>query len=268
MKKYLKRTIRNGLKKFRFNLSANNSPLFIGFYKYLYKPSKGSLSEFLDTYSRAKKGNFTVVQIGANDGITHDPVHKYIKRDGWNGVLLEPQPRVYNRYLKKIYARNPGIHTVCAALGEEEGKRDLYQIGFSDMRWATGLASFNRENVQKAYDTGLVASRCAKHGLKIPTEPEQQIIAEEVDIISPKRLLKQYEITHIDLLQIDTEGFDYEVIKMFDIAQTKPDAIIFEFVHLSENDMEACRELLKTNGYSVKEFGSNALAIKESLGYI
>ncbi|MEZ4688203.1 MAG: FkbM family methyltransferase [Bacteroidia bacterium] len=93
---------------------------------------------------------------------------------------------------------------------------------------ATGLASFNKENVQKAYDTGLVASRCTKHGLHIPSDPEKQIIGEEVDIISPESLLQQYTISRIDLLQIDTEGFDYEVIKMFDIGKTQPDAIIFE----------------------------------------
>jgi FkbM family methyltransferase len=267
MKKYLKAPIRNALKKLRFTLSANNSPLFIGFYKYLYKPSKGSLSEFLSQYSSSKKGDFTVVQIGANDGITHDPIHKFIKRDKWKGVLLEPQPKVFNRYLKKIYARDHDIHTVCAALGPENGKRNLYQIGFSDMRWATGLASFNRENVEKAFNTGLVADRCAKHGINIPEDPAQQIISEEVDIINSDTLLDQYHIEQIDLLQIDTEGFDYEVIKMFNIEKSQPQAIIFEHVHLTERDMQSCLELLGENDYEAKQFGSNTLAVKKNRKY-
>jgi VIT1/CCC1 family predicted Fe2+/Mn2+ transporter len=53
----------------RFNLSASNNPLFIGFYRNFYNPKKGSLSDFLSQYSKSKPGNFTVVQIGANDGI-------------------------------------------------------------------------------------------------------------------------------------------------------------------------------------------------------
>ena len=69
----------------RFNMSASNNPLFIGFYRNFYNPKKGSLSDFLSQYSKSKPGNFTVVQIGANDGITHDPIHKFIKRDDWKG---------------------------------------------------------------------------------------------------------------------------------------------------------------------------------------
>ena len=38
---------------FRFNLCANENPLYLFFYKYLYRPPKNSLSEFLDKYSFA-----------------------------------------------------------------------------------------------------------------------------------------------------------------------------------------------------------------------
>ena len=89
----------------RFRLSTNNSPLFIGFYKYFYRPSKGSLNDFLNQYSLSKQDSFTVIQAGANDGITHDPIHKFIKRDHWKGVLLEPQAYVFNKSLTKIYKK-------------------------------------------------------------------------------------------------------------------------------------------------------------------
>lgn len=32
----------------------------------------------------------TFVQIGAYDGISKDPLRKYIERCGWRGVMLEP----------------------------------------------------------------------------------------------------------------------------------------------------------------------------------
>src|SRR5260370_36221391 len=36
---------------------------------------------------------FTFIQVGAFDGISSDPVHKYIQTFGWRGVLIETEPR-------------------------------------------------------------------------------------------------------------------------------------------------------------------------------
>ncbi|MEM6697367.1 MAG: FkbM family methyltransferase [Bacteroidota bacterium] len=258
----IKRAYRKFYKNLRFNLSANDHPIFIGFYKYFYRPSKGSLSEFLDVYSKSKKSKFTVVQIGANDGMTHDPIHKFIKRDRWRGVLLEPQKYVYDTFLKHVYQKHKEIHPIHAAIGAEDGETKLYKIGFSNMRWATGLASFDRAQIQKAFDSGLVADRCEKYQIEIPEEESKRIVAESIPVISANTLLKKYNIKQIDLLQIDTEGFDYQVIHFFDIAKNQPKAIIFENVHISKSDKADCYQLLKANEYVMKEYGSNTLAMQ------
>src|SRR6185295_17937402 len=70
-----KHRINDAYRKFRFRISANNNPFFILCYKWFYHPKKGTLSYFLDRYSRSKKGDFTVIQIGANDGINNDPIY-------------------------------------------------------------------------------------------------------------------------------------------------------------------------------------------------
>lgn len=130
------------------------------------------------------------------------------------------------------------------------------------MRWATGLASFQRENLVKAFDSGLVKHRCTQHGISITDDPKERITSEEVTVISPETLLDQYQLSHVDLLQIDTEGFGYEVTRMFDLAKTQPRAIIFENIHLSETDYSACIELLSENGYRFKEYRSNTLVLR------
>jgi FkbM family methyltransferase len=261
----LKRKLQQHWKSLRFGLSASNNPVFIGFYKYFYKPKEGSLSGFLSAYSLSRKNDFSVIQIGANDGITHDPIHKFIKRDNWKGVLLEPLPGVFHQYLKKIYAKNKGIHTLCAAIGEKDGSQPIYKIGFSDMRWATGLTSFSREKVEKAFEDGIVASNCSKFGIEIPEDREKWVAHEEVDVISPKTLIDKYQINRIDLLQIDAEGYDLEVIRIFDIPRTQPQAIIFENVGLNAADYDSCLQLLKENGYSTRKFGPNTLALTKAL---
>lgn len=262
----LKRNLQQRWKMIRFNMSASNNPLFIGFYRNFYNPKKGSLSDFLSQYSKSKPGNFTVVQIGANDGITHDPIHKFIKRDDWKGVLLEPQPDVFHEFLTKIYAKNKGIHPLCAAIGEKDGTQPIYKVGFSSMRWATGLASFSKEKIEQAFKDGIVASNCRRFGIEIPTDQSQWISHEDVQVIAPATLIQTYNLQHIDLLQIDAEGYDLEVIRIFDIPKTRPQAIIFENVGLNAADYAACLQLLEEQNYQLKKFGPNTLALQKPLG--
>ncbi|MFO7923696.1 MAG: FkbM family methyltransferase [Bacteroidales bacterium] len=262
----LKRFLQHKWKSFRFNLSSGNNKFFLFYYRHLFKPERGSLSEFLNEYSLAHQEDFTVIQIGANDGITHDPIHKFIKRDNWNGVLLEPQPDVFNQYLKRLYAKNKGIKCVCAAIGEEDGSQLLYKIGFSDMRWATGLASFSRQKIEKTFEDGIVASNCERSGIDIPKNKSEWISHEAVEVISPATLISRYEIKKINLLQIDAEGYDLEVIRIFDIGKTQPQAIVFENVGLQNDEYEAGISNLHNYGYSTRKFGPNTLAMKQPSG--
>ncbi|SEG23509.1 methyltransferase, FkbM family [Algoriphagus boritolerans DSM 17298 = JCM 18970] len=259
----LKRRIQNQWKKYRFHLSATQSPLFLGFYRYLYSPKKGSLSEFLSTYSLSKKGDFTVIQIGANDGISNDPIHKFIKRDNWKGVLLEPQNFVFTEFTQKIYSKNTGITVLNAAIGPEDGTLPMYKIGFSSTRWATGLSSFSKEQVLKAFDNGIVAYNCKKYGETIPQDKSKWISQEEVRVISPESLIREFGIKNIDLLQIDAEGFDLEVIRIFDLKKHQPKVVVFENAGLSEEDYHLALTILKEEGYVTRRFGDNNLAMKQ-----
>lgn len=256
-----KRKIAEALTNLKFYLSERNNLLYRIYYRYIHKPKKGTLAEFLDSYSRSLDGDITVVQIGANDGMINDPLHKYIKRDGWKGVLLEPQEYLYERYLKPLHAYSPGITPICAALGPSDGGATLYTIAFTKLRWATGLASFDRKTLQSSFDNGTVANKCTKYGITLPDDKNLWISPQTVQIVSTRTLLRNHKIKKIDLLQIDTEGYDYEVIKLFDIDTTTPAAIIYEHHHLSEKDRLECLALLHRHGYQTKQYGADTLAI-------
>lgn len=235
-------------------------PLLV-FTNFYIVQKKGSLAEVISVLSNSKNGDFYVVQVGANDGITNDPIHKFIKRDRWKGVLLEPQPTVFHHFLKRIYKNHEGLHVICAAIGHEDGHQKLYKIGFSEMRWATGLASFSKKKIEDLFENGIVDKNCQKLGISIPESPEERISYELVDVISPDTLVRKYEISHIDLLQIDTEGFDLEVIEIFDIPKTKPGTIIFENESLAPDVLNNCYQKLQDQGYRLKEFGRDTLAM-------
>lgn len=257
MKKFFKRLFF----QIRFSLSASNNFLFVGYYKFLYRPKKESIEQIISVYSKSIGKDFTLIQIGANDGITHDPVHKFIKRDNWKGVLLEPQKYVFEKFLQRLYRKNKTIHVLNAALGKEDGLASIYKIGFSQARWATGLTTFDKATLEKAFENGHVERKCKKEGLTIPENSASHIVEEQVQIIATSTLLKKYDISQIHMLMIDTEGFDFEVIKMFDLDVNSPGIIVYENTHLSDEDYEACSGYLINHNYNVEKFGANTIAI-------
>ena len=258
----LKARLKFSYKKFVFDLSARNSFIFTAFYRYFYKPAKDSIDEFTSFYSLSK-GDVNVVQIGANDGINNDPIHKFIKRDRWRGVLLEPQRYVFEKFLKPLYAKTPGITVLNAALDLRDGTKPIYKIAVSESRWATGLSSFNREVLEAAVKSGYIDREAIKEGSPLPANKQDYIAEEQVECISTPSLVKKFGLYRIDWLQIDTEGFDFEIIKMFGIDITKPDVIVYENLHFPASLQEECLNYLREKGYRCRTFGPNTLAMRE-----
>jgi FkbM family methyltransferase len=253
--------VKNFYKGIVFNLSANNSLIFTLFYNILYKPKKGSLDDFTSRFSKITENVF-VVQIGANDGIFNDPIHKFIKRDHWQGVLLEPQKLVFEKYLKPLYSKTKGITLINAALDGSDGARPIYKISVSSSRWATGLSSFNRKILEEAVKSGYIEKEARKENCPLPENKDEYITEENVECICTDTLHKRAGIERTDWLQIDTEGFDFEIIKMFNISTTNPTVIVYENLHLSQADREECKNHLIINGYVSRDYGANTLAMK------
>lgn len=251
-------------KDFIFNLSASDNAWYRFYYRRLYKPKPGTVAWLIDRFSKTKEG-VTFLQVGANDGFFHDPLHKFIKKYRWRGVLLEPQKDVFEKYLSRLYRKTEGVTPVNAALDHQDGHKPIYRIAFSNARWATGLTSFNRSVLVEAIETGHVA-RCAKRYQEpLPEHQDQYIAEEQIECISPATLLQKYNLTALDWLQIDAEGYDYEIIKMLEIEKTSPTVIVFEHTHLSQEEYAACTAHLHANRYAVTRINENTVAMKKPL---
>lgn len=257
---HLKNGAKQAYKRTMFNLSAANSPV-IGFYfKKIYASKPNTLAHFLDTYSKGLGRQLSFIQIGGNDGFTNDPVHKFIKRDGWKGVILEPLPDIFESKLQRLYAKDQEVHTVNAALGTEEGSANIYRIGFSNKRWATGLTSFNRNVLEKAFSSGLVAKNLKKEGISEVPDVNEGIVTQKIAVTTAGSLMRKYNLEQLDLLQIDTEGYDFEVIKMFLQAGLRPAVIVYEHIHLESEVQSECAGMLQDNAYELSPYGANTVA--------
>jgi hypothetical protein len=62
-------------------------------------------------------------------------------------------------------------------------------------------------------------------------------------------------VDRVDLLAIDTEGYDAEIIRHIDFGAYRPRLLEYEHYHLPPDEREGCRNLLENLGYETLEEG-------------
>lgn len=219
---------------------------------------------FLSAYAR-DCDDFFFIQIGANDGKLNDPIFKYVKQFNWKGVLLEPLKHVFEKALMETYRGCENLVFVNAAISDTNRTRKLYKLGFSNARWATGLSSFRKEVIEKHIKSGYIDSCAQREGIMPPENTSDYITTEDVTCMTFDDLLAMHQVSRIDLLQIDTEGYDFEVLKLVDFNHIKPSIINYESKHLSQSERKSCVEYLQSEGYLVIEYGQNTIAVVNGL---
>lgn len=186
----------------------------------------------LNDYSR-RNPDFFFVQIGAHNGDMDDPIHRWAVDHRWHGLLVEPQPGPFAQLQAGYAELKDRLIFENVAIDREERTRPLYRVDprFASSPEQTGLASFFPDRALATYAA------------------LNQLVSEPVQCLPFQRLLERHRVTKIDLLQIDTEGFDFEIIKMIDFARCRPAMIHFEHRHLSGTEYNACLRLLHAQGY-------------------
>jgi len=196
----------------------------------------------------ARSERTNVVQVGACDGISLDPIHDYVAKGQSRAILIEPNPASFAR-LQKTYAGVPNITLLEVALGSQDGEAHLFR---SKRGVETGqplnpfVASFDLQHL-------------IRHG-----EKAEDIERITVPCLTLSSLLAEFDLTKIDLLQIDAEGFDAEVVRMALRLPDLPACIHFEHKHLSGADRQPLFDSLKANNYLLGYDVYNILAVHAS----
>jgi FkbM family methyltransferase len=192
--------------------------------------------------------DFTFIQVGAYDGISTDPLRKYIERFGWRGAMLEPQPRPALQ-LRELYKDNPRIVVLEAALDRHRGTRSLFTIE-SDLfpKWAGGMASFDRGHILK-HDYLIPGIATMIRELTVACIPFDEVLA-------------ALPAGRMDLLQIDAEGADGYLISLFPFDRIKPAIIHWETKNMTRAQQEETLDRLAGHGYLIARSGNeDSLAI-------
>lgn len=209
----------------------------------------------------AKKKDVYFIQIGANDGLVNDPLIRLISLYNWHGVLLEPLSTVFYNQLKPLHYKYQQLIPVHAAITPSKETIQLYSLSFSQKRWATGLSTFRKEVLEEKIRSGYVSRMAKKYGDLLPIDKQEWIVSETIQTIDFITLISTYNLTNVDLLQIDTEGLDAEIIRLFPFHIYKPQVISFEHENFSESERKTCFLYLEQLGYSMIILERDALAI-------
>ena len=122
------------------------------------------------------------------------------------------------------------------------------------------MAHFNHTLLGQLIKEGRLDKKIKKSRVKPPKNKEDWISEEVIAMRSPHSIFRYYNVKTINLLMIDTEGFDFEVIKLINLDMVLPRAIVFEDMHLSENDYHHYKSMLSKHNYSFKRPGPNTIA--------
>lgn len=190
-----------------------------------------------------------VLQIGAMDGRTFDPIHEFIERFRWGGLLVEPI-REHFENLRQTYSHNPHMDFANVAIAQHCGTVKMHRILTEHVmrgdvpRWGLGAASFYADRNALAFD-----------------EVRPFIVQERVDCTTLPELLRQHGVERVDVLQIDAEGFDYQVLRQLDFNYYHPKVINLEIVNIPKVERVACKRILDRAGYLYVKAGYDLLAI-------
>ena len=201
--------------------------------------------------------DFHIVQIGSNDGITGDPLHLLLRSNpSWKALLVEPVPFLFER-LCKNYSEIPNIQFANIAIAEKAEIATFYYVDPVARNHIPQLPSvFDQWG---SFDPGHIV-RHFGHAL------DQFIVSTKVPTLPLSTVLGRHNVTQINLLHIDTEGYDWIVLRQLDLQQFRPEVILFEHKHLSEEDKTKALAFLNRD-YKFTQYRDDYLCQRKKTSY-
>lgn len=222
------------IKNYTYLFLANTSQ-WLGRGKY-YRKKLFSSQRILEN-NFPEQSAFYFLQVGANDGKSFDFLYSFVINRDCKGIVIEPI-REYYIDLCENYNAYPAIIKINKAVSRTPGSSVIYKIDKDYMNlypdWVKGIASFDINNLTR-----------------FKFIKREHILEERVTTEPLMNIFLESNFTKLDYFQVDTEGYDYHVVDMFDFSYLKPKMVKAEFVNLIPEEKEKMRKKLKNYGYYV-----------------
>lgn len=144
-----------------------------------------------------------MVEVGAA-GPDYLSLSKPFKSRGWRTICVEPNPE---------FAK---MHRDCG--------NEIYEVALSDTEQSG--ASFSLVRMPEHFKPTTMESRSAIQLRQFHVEGEVEII--NVHVTTLTKLLNNIGVDKVDCVSVDTEGWELEVLRGFDLRQFSPMVLIVE----------------------------------------
>ena len=187
----------------------------------------------------------TIIQIGANDGLSFDDLNYYIKKYHSKSILVEPIPEIFNK-LKDNYKNFNNIFLENSAISVDGDISHLFKVNTKFLKeygdHIPAISSFDKNHL-------------IKHGVK-----KNHIIKEKVKTLSIMNLIEKYQIKKLDLFFVDAEGYDGKIVHdLLSKSNLRP-IIVFEYMHIDTNFFQELMNIFKSKNFSCFNIGENLIA--------
>lgn len=233
-----------------------NVPLVYSSLKWIYRRFRGADPTLQEQILKAigNKTEVFFVQVGSNDGVQGDPIHDLvIAHKNWRGIFIEPISFLFTR-LRKNYGESERFVFENVAIGTRSETKKFYYVSEQAKSeldlpyWHDQLGSFDKNHISRM----------------LGDQMSPYIIEADVECRPLQDIFDRNRVDAIDLIHIDTEGFDYQVLSQVDLKRYKPSVILFEHHLLTDDEFLKARRLLQTTGYRLIQHGNDTMAIRRS----
>jgi FkbM family methyltransferase len=205
-----------------------------------------TFKQILNRYNEKKNGNVHFLQIGAMDGVKHDDLYPFVMSHDWTGVLVEPLPDMFEKLIDN-YALKDGLRFENSAITVKSGPIQLHRIPIEKVRdktvpeWAEGCSTL----ILDGYIDDLLP----------------HMVSETVRGITIDTLYEKYG-NSFDFVQIDTEGYDYNIfLQLMNLGLTA-DLYKIEIAHITYTKTVWMRWVLENQGYKTFIDGYDLIAYR------
>ncbi len=192
----------------------------------------------------------SLVQIGANDGNRFDELNKFIKQYKIKSILVEPINE-YFEDLKRNYQNFENVYFENSAITVGAEKKEIFAVNNNNLKdydeHIKGINSFDKNHL-------------IKHGVK-----SNHIIKKKINCISILNLLEKYNITNLDILFIDAEGYDGDILIDFLNNSKHEPILIFEYIHVKNKILQKLINLLTKKKYSYFDINENLICFPKKI---
>lgn len=147
------------------------------------------------------KDTGTCVEVGCYDGVTYSTTYLF-EKIGWKCVLIEPNPLLH----EKIESIRKSKLYKCAASN---------QSGFATLHIAEGIEELS------------TLSSDVNQMQRVQRQ-SQRVQSINVETCTLDEILLEEEISTVDFITIDVEGFELNVLEGFSLEKWRPKIIILE----------------------------------------